>query len=208
MEYLPPLVNNSTFNVANFNYQDSYLTYYTADNRYIRKDGPNVYYGLNTFTNDVNIQASLSVYYATINNSLSIGGGITITGKIACHEIISPSYLKINNITCSSIKCDTIQCKSFTGIFLYANNLSYPIIKSVPDCSIMYTNLNVSDMLGITGNNCNILLYPNYGVQIWNNNSLIFTISNETDTILYSPIIFFLPLQATSIRVFFDHMLL
>ena len=43
--YLPPLnYNTDIFNVGDYNYQDSYISYYTGDKRYSKLNG------MNTFT--------------------------------------------------------------------------------------------------------------------------------------------------------------
>ena len=47
--YLPSLRPSQVFNLADFNYQDSYIDFYTGDARYARFQGTNTFYGQCTF---------------------------------------------------------------------------------------------------------------------------------------------------------------
>lgn len=283
MDYLPPInPNNKLFNVSNFNYQDSFLTYYIGDSRYVRLSAPNVYYGLNTFngtsifngnvnlngnlvtggvtlspynisqlnnldinikskftsldatnaTEDTNISvlqtqctdlthsgttntfannlniagtttsATLAVVNSTVNNSFSVGSNVAIGGSIACQNILSSGTLTIKNIQCQNITCANINAGNQTGIYLYCNSLTIPIIKSIPNTTIMYTNLNLSNLMGTNGANSSILLYPTYGIQFLNNSKVIFDLTNSGTDLLYSPIVFNQSLVCTSIQIY------
>ena len=47
--YLPSLRPSQVFNLADFNFQDSYIDFYTGDARYARFQGTNTFYGQCTF---------------------------------------------------------------------------------------------------------------------------------------------------------------
>ena len=220
MEYLPSRnPNNIVFNVANFDYQDSYLTYYLADNRYVRKSSANVYYGLNTFNgatifnNTVNVNSDLSVSQSiaaldgTINNSFSIGSNLAISGNIVCQNVISAGNLTIQNVQCKTITCDAIIAGNQTGVYLYCNSLTLPILKSIPDTTIMYTNLNLSSLMGTTGASSTILLYPNYGIQIMNSSTVLFSFFNSATDLLYHTITFSSSNVCTSIQIYHNLLL-
>jgi hypothetical protein len=65
-EFLPPLNNNNNiFNVSDFNYQDSYISYYTGDKRYSKLNG------MNTFTQLCYFNGGITTSDLIVNNSIT-----------------------------------------------------------------------------------------------------------------------------------------
>src|SRR5271167_2055189 len=127
--YLPPIQPWETkFCLANYNYQDSYINYYTGNKIYMSINAINLY--------------CTAYESATINNT-AIGGNLSVGNKIdSGSDITSSGNLLINNISCQKLTVSsnvsisgTISYKNQIGAYLYINNMSLPIMKSIINTS-------------------------------------------------------------------------
>lgn len=119
------------------------------------------------------------IYSSNINcsdvqsNSLS-SNTINLT-KLNSDKIVSIG-LKSNKIFCNSMNCDFLEFKNDVGLYLYLNNIMIPITKSISKA-----DLNFSDTI----ETIKITIKPNYTVELFNNSSLTFTYTNNTNNIQY-----------------------
>ena len=170
--YLPPLNNNTeVFNVGDFNYQDSYISYYTGDQRYSKLNGMNTFsrlcffnggiYASSIFENGIDI----SLKYAPIDNANLTGtptcstANGAITNQIANVNFVNNSIANIqfptNNL---SNYVDLTSTQTITGIktfgvgALSANDIFFNNIKA----SFLATQLGITT--GITNSCLNFLV--------------------------------------------------
>lgn len=191
MEFLPPLVNQTTWNVGNFDYQDDYLTFYTGDQRYSKLTGTNTYFGWNTYIGDVNVQGNLTATEASINNSLAVSYNVAIANNLNVSNNITSS----GNLLCKNITCESITSNEITySIGCFIN--SWPIIKSS-------SNVTLCSNLGINGNNAQLYIFPKYKINIFNGNNLLFSSDNSLGSdVLNSTIVFILSSTCTKISLY------
>ena len=74
--YLPSLRPSQVFNLADFNYQDSYIDFYTGDARYARFQGTNTFYGQCTFqgVTATSVACSSVISENVACNAMTLGG--------------------------------------------------------------------------------------------------------------------------------------
>ena len=151
--YLPPLNNNTDiFNVGDYNYQDSYISYYTGDKRYSKLNGMNTFTQLCIFNGGIYATSiyengiDISLKYAPIDNANLLGiptcptADGTITNQIANTTYVSNSIANIQfPITNLSNYVDLTSTQTITGIKTFgvsafnANDVLFNNIKAKSD---------------------------------------------------------------------------
>jgi len=201
--YLTPLQPSQTkFCLSNYNYQDSYINFYTGNKTYMSINGLNLY---------------CSAYESGILNSSAIGGNLSIGSKITIgSDVTSSGNLLINNIGCQNIVVTsnvsvggTLAYKNHVSGYLYVNNMSLPFMKSITDTSIAFTNLNLNSLLGTNGNNSHISLAPNFMIRFFNGTTLLYTLDNSSgNDFLYNTVVFSFALNCLNVNIYFNNILI
>jgi hypothetical protein len=187
--YLPPKYpQNKLFNVSDFD--NNNYEYSIYDERYLKLFGLNNilsinnFYGPTTFLNNIN-----SFMYLTVFKNLSVAY------NIVCSKLIA------ENIQCTNIQAETINNNKImnTGVYIYINNIQYPLIKSYNDILNCYEQF---DFTGIKS----VLLYPNYSIKFYSGNNIqLYSLSNDTDDIIKHNIVFKYPLQCKKVYLYFNN---
>lgn len=132
---------------------------------------------------------------STINNNLSVGGLVTIGSDI----------LIGGNIVCSGNIITPNQSINYRAGYLYLNSMSLPVIRSIPNTSMAFTNLDLQSLMGTTGNNLTVSIYPLYKIQFVYSTTILCTIDNTNGLdCLYSTVVFGTSSKCTSINVFYN----
>ena len=143
-----------------------------------------------------------------IGGDLGIGGNLNIGGNLSVGNNITCTNLNLKNIKCDSLTCNNyLYYKNQSAGFLVTNsNLNIPLMNSINDISICYTNLNLQTILNTNGNNCYVFLNPNYKLIFYNDNNILCIIDNTINTtILYKKITFNLPFLCTKIIIQYNN---
>ena len=143
-----------------------------------------------------------------IGGDLGIGGNLNIGGNLSVGNNITCTNLNLKNIKCDSLTCNNyLYYKNQSAGFLVTNsNLNIPLMNSINDISICYTNLNLQTILNTNGNNCYVFLNPNYKLVFYNNNNILCIIDNTINTtILYKKITFNLSFLCTKITIQYNN---
>lgn len=98
---------------------------------------------------------------------------INIT-KINSNQI-SNIKLKSNEIYCNSLKSKILEFDNDIGVYLYLNNIMFPINKSLTKSQLNYDNITT----------IKVTIKPHYRIDFYNNNMLLVSITNNTDNIKY-----------------------
>ncbi len=117
-----------------------------------------------------------------VGQNMLISGDIIISGKIITNDMF-----KKHNVG-----------------FLYVSNMSLPVIKSIPNTKIAFTNLNIKTLLGTTGNSANVSIYPYYKIQFVFGSIILCSIDNTSgNDMLFSTVIFTTIQNCTSINCYY-----
>jgi len=125
--YLPPLNNSDIFNVSDFNYQDSYISYYTGDKRYSKLNGMNTFTQLCYFNGGIYASSifeggiNISLKYAPINNA-------SLTGIPLCPLPTGTNTNQITNVNYVTNAISNIQ-------FPVTNLSNYMDLSTTQNCS-------------------------------------------------------------------------
>jgi hypothetical protein len=124
----------------------------------------------------------------TINNNLktldiesnliqssNISSNTININKINTDKIYS-NHLKTGKLYCFSLNSDFIEYKNDVGIHLYINNLHFPIMRSQNNFSLIYSE-------PIT--NLKLTIKPNYTLELYNSQGLLYQYTNTTDDFKY-----------------------
>ena len=199
--YFKPLhETNEKFNVLNFNWQNE-LNFDGFDIRYFIKDENNVMYGKNIFVGATYFLNGISSFY-----------NICITSCLSVAYSISTATLLASNIITNNITVKTINNKPINlniGVYITINNIQYPILKSINNTLISFTNLDLQTLLNDYENNF-IILLPNYKILMFDiNNILLQKIENSTNDIYYELIEFkFTNLLCSKIKIYYNNKLI
>ena len=138
--YLKPLNINEKFNVADFNYQDTYITYTTGDNRYFLKD-EDIRQSNNIFCDENSI----------IGNNAIIGGQLTVADKMIIGKTLTCAgdVQIFGNVQYSNQIAGSIFIQGFTNLM---------ITQSILDTTNCYTNLNLYIFLTTTATNITLFV--------------------------------------------------
>ena len=143
-----------------------------------------------------------------IGGDLGVGGNTNIGGNLSVGNNITCTNLNLKNIKCDSLNCNNyLYYKNQSAGFLVTNtNLNIPLMNSINDISICYTNLNLQNILLTTGNNCYVFLNPFYKLVFYNNNNILCIIDNTINTtILYKQITFNYSFLCTKIIIQYNN---
>lgn len=150
----------------------------------------------NDSTQTISMKTETAQTSATINDNVSIGGSVIVGSNI----IVS------GNIICSgAVYSNDMFLRHKVG-YIYVNNMSLPVIKSIANTKFAFTNLNLKELLGTTGNGASICVHPYYKVTIVFADTVLFTCDNTNgQDVLYENIIFTQNLSCGSINCFFKN---
>lgn len=155
----------------------------------------NVSYENNTTTINNNL-TTLAITCTDIENQYTASTNINVS-KLNTDKITAIS-IKSNQINCNSLKCKTLEFENDIGVYLYLNNLTIPLNKTLG-----VSDLNFSDAI----NTVKVSIKPNYTISFYNNNYLLSTYSNTTKSIRY-----FIPVNRfqgfTTIKIYFKNIIL
>jgi hypothetical protein len=195
-----------TFNLNYFNFNTGYVTFADLLN-YANLHITNTFYASNVFAVDVDVQGNLNgvaykfyQYIQYLPNIITELTNITYEKKTNTTYIYENTFfydtainnnlvvpnINVNNITNLSLATDSVNTKTLTlnntpfidtSVYLYINNLTFPIIKSTP-----IQSFNVSQI-----NSMAITIKPNYRADVVDtNNVILYSITNTTDNYIYN----------------------
>ena len=129
-----------------------------------------------------------------IGKSALIGLNLTVANNIYCSNKITTNDIKIN---------DNIYYKfQMCGMLISSTNFNIPLMNSIKNTTLTYTNLNLQSILSTNGNSCSIFLYPKYKIIFYNYYTILFQLDNTSgENILYSLINFDYELLCTNIII-------
>ena len=145
--------------------------------------------------NTTNISGYTAIAEATFNNSISVGNTIAVGGNVNI----------AGNITISGSIVTPYQSISYRAGYIYVNSMSLPVIKSIPNTTVSWTNLNLQSLLGTNPLNVTASIFPLYRVDFVNCGTVLCSIDNTNGTdCLYNTVTFASALNCTSINCYYN----
>lgn len=125
-------------------------------------------------TNDLNILNNSTVFDFGIADNAIIGNNLNVSQNIHCGNNVDCNNLKVNND--AYFNGSTHYKYKIIGQIFYTN-ISIPLMQSIPNISMTYTNIDLTPVL----TSCIIYLYPYYMLTFYDVNNKILQIIDNTN---------------------------
>lgn len=104
------------------------------------------------------------------HSNQSIGGHLAIGGELQVTGATSFQAVRCGALTCDSISVAGLQR---VACIVYIASVAYPVIRSVSDTSSLFGSINLSAVMGVTGNATPFLVYPGHRLLFLASNGML-----------------------------------